>query len=346
MSLWERSGWTGGFPFTTSGLGLSDPARSGSRSGQGDRVPVTAARVPDAGPARVQARPVASYGRIVMPDALAVRVAPASRRFAPRKASLRLLPLEAFSWGTGRGPVHPRTRPDHTLIWVTQGRVRLDFPRSGALLGADDVRFIPAGTAFASRSQPGALGHVLLLSPELAVELDPALPCRVTAGCAGQGAAALMACLQGLVDEAARAPDRKALTCHLNLLALRLSRLDPERQAMPGQPHAGPDRPLVDRFLALAAIQIGAPRTLAELAQDLGTTLTLLDRACHEARGKRAIDLLHELRLERAAEMLRHTDRPAARIAQDLGYASHTHFTRSFVAATGRTPEAYRQQMQ
>ena len=28
------------------------------------------------------------------------------------------------------------------------------------------------------------------------------------------------------------------------------------------------------------------------------------------------------------------------RIAADLGYSSHAHFTRAFVAATGRTPEA------
>lgn len=336
MALWERSDWKGGFPFTQSRLGAGSRAAA-SVVAPGLQDPPSDAPAPP--------RTAAAYGRVVVPDALTIRVAPASRRFAPRKASLRLLPLGAFAWGAGRLVLQPRTRPDHVLIYVTEGRMRLDFPRSGGVLVEGDVRFIPAGTAFAARVQPGAQGHVLLLSPELAVEVDPPLPCRVTAGCAGQAAASLATALQDLMDEAARATDRKALGCHLNLLSLRLSRLDPERDLPAAVPQAGPDRPLVDRFLALAGMQLGSPRTLAELAQDLGTTLTQLDRACLEARGRRAIDLVHELRVERAAEMLRHTDRPTSRIAQELGYASHAHFTRTFVAATGRTPETYRQQM-
>ncbi|MFN4059181.1 MAG: helix-turn-helix domain-containing protein [Paracoccus hibiscisoli] len=342
MSLWERSGWKGGFPFSPTRLG---PLGRAVR-GQGGDVDVTAASICDKGATLPRTTPAAlSYGRIVVPDALTVRVTPASRRTAPRRASLRLLPIGAFTWGSATPPVQPRTRPDHTLIWVTGGRMRLDFPRNGTILEPGDVRFIPSGTAFAARPRAGAEGHVLLISPELVAEVDPPLPRSVTAGCIGQGAAVLAATLQALVEEAARSPDRKALDCYLNVLSLRLSRLDPERDRRTPAGAALADRPLVDRFLALSASEIGSDRTLADLAQDLGTTLTQLDRACLQARGRRAIDLVHEQRLERAAELLRHTDRPTPRIAQDLGYASHGHFTRIFVAATGRTPETYRQQM-
>lgn len=223
--------------------------------------------------------------------------------------------------------------------------MRLNFPRRAVVLGAGEVRYIPAGTAFAAHPLAGADGHVLMLSPELTVDVDPALPCTTIAGSIGGSAAALLGNLRELVDEAARSPDSKALACHLNLLSLRLSRLDPARDPQPELPGVTVDRPLVDRFLALAAIELGSWRTLADLAQDLDTTLTQLDRACLEARGRRAIDLLHELRLERASELLRHTDKPTIRIAQELGYASHTHFARAFVTATGRTPDAYRTQM-
>ena len=337
MSLWERSGWKGGFPFSPSRLGpLGRAAR-----GQGD---VAAPHIPDAGMPTPRT-PAAAYGRIVVPDALTVRVAPASRRFAPRRASLRLMPLGAFTWGSRSQPPQPRTRPDHTLLWVTEGLMRLDFPRKGGLMRAGCVRLIPAGTAFLARPQDGAQGHVLLIAPELVTEVDPPWPGAVVAGQAGQGAAVLEATLHALVEEAARSGDRQALDCYLNVLSLRLSRLEPQRDGR-GDP-AGPqaDRPMVERFLTLAGVQIGSARTLAEMAQDLDTTLTQLDRACLEARGRRAIDLLNDLRLERAAEMLTHTDRPAPRIAQDLGYCSHTHFTRAFVTATGRTPETYRSQM-
>ncbi|WP_182911457.1 AraC family transcriptional regulator [Paracoccus sp. JM45] len=280
-----------------------------------------------------------------MPDALAVRVTPLSRRYAPRKASLRLFPLGAFTWGSTGNPVRPRTRPDHTLIWVTQGSMRLDLPRNSVLLGAGDIRYIPSGTAFSAVPQTGAEGHVLTISPELTTDVDPALPQSMTAGSVGQSGPAMLVNLQELVAEATSAPDRHALTCHLNLLSLRLSRLDPEQHQVTRQQEATVDRPLVDQFLAISERELGSLRTLADTAQDLGTTLAQLDRACQEAKGRRAVELLHELRLERAAELLRHTDRPMGRIAVDLGYASQTHLTRAFVEATGRTPEVFRAQM-
>ena len=342
MSLWERTGWTGGFPFSQTNL---RPVGRGSGTG----IDVTAATVPEAGTAPIRHRPwlrqTAPTGRIVVPDALNVRIGPSSRRHAPRKASLRLFPLGGFTWGSQGHPIRPRTRPDHTLIWVTGGAMRLDLPRQSLLLQPGDVRYIPAGTAFAAMPQEDAEGHVLTISPELTSEVDPALPTQMTAGSIGQSGAALLVNLQELVREATNSPDRKALTCHLNLLSLRLSRLDPERQPHAARATPAADRPLVDRFLALAEQQLGSWQTLADMAQQLDATLTQLDRACLEARGRRAVDLLHELRLERAAEMLHHTDRPIGRIALDLGYASQTHMTRAFVAATGRTPETFRIQM-
>ena len=342
MSLWERTGWTGGFPFSQTHL------RPQGR-GTGERIDVTAASVPDAGLPPMRQSPwlrkVAPAGRIHVPDALAVRTGPTTRRYAPRKASIRLFPLGAFTWGSQGAPTHPRTRPDHTLIWVTHGMMRLDLPRRTAMVSPGDVRYIPAGTAFAATPQTGAEGHVLTISPELTADVDPALPRTMTAGGVGSAGPAFLVNLQELVSESAGTADRHALTCHLNLLSLRLSRLDPEQDHTTSRTVAKADRPLVDQFMALAEQDLGSWRTLADLAQDLGTTLTQLDRACQDSKGRRAVELLHELRLERAAELLRHTDKPMGRIAVDLGYASQTHLTRAFVEATGRTPEVFRAQI-
>jgi AraC family transcriptional activator of pobA len=290
-------------------------------------------------------RKVAPAGRIVVPDALALGDGPTLRRYAPRKESMRLFPLGAFTWGSKTNPVRPRTRPDHTLIWVTAGLMRLDLPRHSAVLAAGDVRYIPSGTAFAATPQTGAEGHVLTISPELTGDVDPALPHIMTAGSVGQSGAGLLVNLRELVDEATTTPNRHALTCHLNLLSLRLSRLDPEQVTAIQTSVAIVDRPLVDQFMMLAERELGSLRTLADMAENLGTTLTQLDRACQQAKGRRAIELMHELRLERAAELLRHTDKPMGRIALDLGYASQTHLTRAFVEATGRTPEIFRAQI-
>lgn len=345
MSMFGRTDWSQGFPFSATRL------RDMVRAAPAGRAGITRAGILDEGQPltlrqRASAAPAASLplARGTMPDALTVRVAPASRRYAPRRASLRLLPLGSFCWGSRSTPPQPRTRPDHVLIWVTSGRIRLDLPRKGFIMGAGEIRYLPAGTAFAALPQPGTEGYVLLLSPDMVCDLEPAMPGQPVAGTVEAQAEALLVNLQELVEEAARSTDRKALICHLNMLSLRLSRLTPGRAAAPEEA-AAPDQPLVERFLDLAAQDLSPCRTLADLAQDLGTTLTALDRACRAARGKRAVDLVNELRLERAAEMLRHSDAPSARIAQELGYCSQTHFARAFVAATGRTPDAFRAQL-
>ncbi|TJZ93034.1 helix-turn-helix transcriptional regulator [Paracoccus gahaiensis] len=351
MTLWGRTHWQEGFPFSPTRLRPQAPARPPCAA-----EAVTAARIPEAGtPPIPWAAPTDAAGPMTHPDPVP---SAAPSRLAPHRPGLRLMPLAAFAWagpGVRRGgtPALPRTRPEHLLIWLVSGRMRLQIARQATEMQPGSLRFIPAGTALAAHPLPGAEGHVLTLAPDLTTDLDPALPRQVTAGHPGAGGAALLVTLRDLADEAARATDRRALACHLNLLSLRLSRLDPEPGRVPAATRGNaanadaprPDRPLVERFLALAAVELGQCRSLAGLAQDLGTTLTVLDRSCLEARGRRAVDLLHGLRLDRAAELLRHTDCPPGRIAQDLGYASHAHLTRAFVTATGRTPEAYRVQM-
>ena len=82
--------------------------------------------------------------------------------------------------------------------------------------------------------------------------------------------------------------------------------------------------------------------TIADLAEDLGATTAELDAACQHRHGKRAVDLVHDLRLARAVQMLRDTSESPARIARMLGYSSLAHLSRAFVAATGRLPDSFR----
>lgn len=101
-------------------------------------------------------------------------------------------------------------------------------------------------------------------------------------------------------------------------------------------------RPLTDRFLDLALTELSQNQTIAELARRLGHSLAQLDRACLQSRGRSALQLLYDLRLERAVNALRDSDMPIHEIARELGYSGQAHFIRSFAAATGRSPQAYR----
>lgn len=269
---------------------------------------------------------------------------PALREGRPigRRQGMRLLPLQAFVWGSRAMPPQPRTRPDHTLIWVTEGRVHLDFPREQVALRAGDMRHIPAGTAFAAVPSATARGHVVLISARLAAGAEPPLPDRGMAAHMGHHAPQFEATLRELALELADS-DASTLSCLMNLLSLRLRQLLPSRPADETEA-ALPDHPLIERFLALAGQRLGSARSVAELAAELHSTTGALDQACLAARGRRAVELIHDLQLERAVDLLRNTDRPTLRIAAELGYSSHTHFIRAFVAATGRTPDAFRAQ--
>lgn len=331
MSAFEHSQWKDGFPFSPSQI------RAGRRLHLDG---VNAPFIADASEAPAGAPAVPASRDNPVPAAMQ----PALRGAHPvgRQHGMRLLPLQAFLWGSRANPPQPRTRPDHTLIWVTEGRVQLDFPRDRVCLRAGELRFIPVGTAFAASPAQDARGHVALISARLAAQAAPPLPGHVLAAHAGSQAAQLEATLREIGVETTDS-DPGTLSCLVNLLSLRLRQLAPGRT--PEMPETGlPDRPLIDRFLALARQRLGQSRSVAELAAELGSSMLHLDQACLAAHGKRAVELIHDLRLDCAARMLRETARPTQRIAADLGYSSHAHFIRAFVAATGRSPEVFRAQ--
>ena len=271
-------------------------------------------------------------------------IRPFALRPAPSQSGLRLIPAEGFAWGHGTTSARPRTRGDHVLIWITRGGAALDWPRRRQPLAAGSVSYIPTGTAFAFRPLGRAAGHVLLIAPHLAQRLDPALPAGATTGAIGDAAPLLHATLQGLADEIGNpgSGSTAAIQLHLGLLAVRLARLTPQADAARQRPAAIPDLPLIDRFLTLAEAELGKGRTISDLAAMLDTSAAALDHACQTAHGKRAIQMIHDLRFDRALAALRRGDRAPADIARDLGYASQAHLTRAFVDRTGRLPDAFR----
>lgn len=290
------------------------------------------------------------------PPAPAPTVAGAAGRFRPAPAALprgrpgdglRLIPLSGFHWGGAtRGltaPAAPRVRGDHVLIRPGSGMVTVQFPRHNHLVSAGRLAFIPAGTAFSLKPPADVAGQALLIPPDWF--RDQPLPRGFRCGLpAPEDAGLLDPAILALAEGAARHPGGDAATRHqLGLIAVALSRLQdrpgPSRQAEDDMAGA---RSLAERFLDLAGRELERSQTLAEMARRLGCTQAHLDRACRQSRGRGALDLLYDLRLQSATEALRDSARPIPEIAEELGYAGLGHFMRAFQAATGRTPEAYR----
>jgi AraC-like DNA-binding protein len=85
----------------------------------------------------------------------------------------------------------------------------------------------------------------------------------------------------------------------------------------------------------------GRPLGLAAIAARLGVSPTYLTDAFRRAEGVPLVRYQLRLRLARALRELPHAG-DLTRLALDLGFASHSHFSTAFRAAVGITPSQYR----
>lgn len=84
--------------------------------------------------------------------------------------------------------------------------------------------------------------------------------------------------------------------------------------------------------------------SLAGLAELAGMSRSAFAAHFTAAFGRTPIELLKDLRLRRAAELLRTTDLPVKAVGPRVGYASRSYFSRAFKAHYGVDPLAYRRE--
>lgn len=117
--------------------------------------------------------------------------------------------------------------------------------------------------------------------------------------------------------------------------------------AAPEAPHAGAPRSsqaLVEQATAMMAALGHMPLTVREVAAALGVSRSTLFRAFREAGADSPVERLQALRIRRAQQLLRHSDRKLAAIAQACGFGDEKYFLRAFRRRTGLTPTQYRRQ--
>lgn len=86
----------------------------------------------------------------------------------------------------------------------------------------------------------------------------------------------------------------------------------------------------------------GDPHTVDSLADLVGMSRSAFANRFSAAYGSGPIDLLRDLRLRRAAKLLRDTDMPVKRIAHLVGFSSRTAFSRLFDERIGQSPIEFR----
>lgn len=137
----------------------------------------------------------------------------------------------------------------------------------------------------------------------------------------------------------------KPLTEALMKQCLILSlRNQAERGALALLPFFGGGDPrLVRAFLDLIE-DPAREHTVDELAAASGMSRSLFSERFAEAFSRPPMDLLKQIRLHRAANLLRTTSLPVQLVGLTVGYVSRSYFSRAFRAAYGRDPKTFRQE--
>lgn len=84
--------------------------------------------------------------------------------------------------------------------------------------------------------------------------------------------------------------------------------------------------------------------TVEELAAASGMSRSLFSERFSETFDRPPMDLLKQIRLHRAANLLRSTSLPVQVIGFTVGYVSRSYFSRAFRTAYGRDPKTFREQ--
>ncbi|MPN57830.1 HTH-type transcriptional activator RhaS [bioreactor metagenome] len=82
---------------------------------------------------------------------------------------------------------------------------------------------------------------------------------------------------------------------------------------------------------------------LDQLANQCGLNKFYLVHSFKKATGTTPINYLNQVRLQEAEKLLRTTDLPVSKIAQDVGFSSQNGFSQSFCRFKGVSPIHYRQ---
>jgi AraC-like DNA-binding protein len=278
--------------------------------------------------------------------------------------ALRLLQLELPAFA---GPRH--RHPQVELTWVRRGRGLRFVGDSTAPFEDGDLVLLGPGVPhlWAGAAAPGeAPFAATVLQFPVALLASPLLPelaaLRPLVETAKRGLAVRGACQTTVAALLASCPATDPLAQLTTLVqVLRVLHLHQHSDALlplaspcsrQGQGLAEPpgDAPAsqrrIDRVTDWIHQHLGRDLPVREAAALAHVTPAAFSRFFKREAGKTFSAYINDVRCSEACLRLRQSARPVARVAEDCGFRSLSHFNREFRARTGTSPRAYRQLFQ
>ncbi len=227
------------------------------------------------------------------------------------------------------------------LLVVRDGHAEVTLDGALFALPAPSFIVVPTGVVHGFAFAPHTRGHVLTLSQDFAARTrgeDDPLPGFLTQGGAGAIDPAALARIDWLADEllALAAASTGGVDPLFEALAEALVRSLGGNAAAPGD-----DRRLA-LFRHLVETHLAEHRPLAFYAQSMGLTVRTLTRLTQSRLGAPPQVLINRRLALEAQRRLRFTGVTIARIAEDLGFADPSWFSRFYLRMTGQRPKSER----
>jgi AraC-like DNA-binding protein len=285
-----------------------------------------------------------------------------TRSFQPdevRRSRHRTLVHQHIDWGVVRadfvrrtGLLRQETRiapQQHALMINLQGDAKsgedyVDGRRVGFTpRRPGSVVFLPAHSEWTGWDEGDARGCYLFVSVDAnfieemlgadnVMRLTPAIGFRD---------GVIEACLQTIMMELKHPDPASVIMVESQAVQMFVQMVRTNRLAV--EPAKGGLSPVyLKRVLALLDARLMNPPSLDELAGEVGVSRRHFFRAFKQSTGMTPFAFVANLRLKRAVDLLRGTERSATDIALDCGFASSSHFATAFKRAYNVGPLEFR----
>lgn len=105
---------------------------------------------------------------------------------------------------------------------------------------------------------------------------------------------------------------------------------------------SGEGQAMAGRVEELVLSRLAEKPSNEELARELGASVPTIERRLRFETGRSLHAYVLELKLREACFLLRHSEESVEEIAEALGFADRSHFSRAFASFRGLSPAAYR----
>lgn len=224
-----------------------------------------------------------------------------------------------------------RLNPDHhTILLSVQGQGKLDWINDSGdvTLAANSVALLKKGNGFSYSAREWDFVWIIL---------EPSCPYnstikRLESLLTTQYATEIMHIILLLYRQVSN-PTRQQLGIELKTLLNQTLTMTAVTQSKQNK---------LNNLLSEMAMTLHRKWTTQQMADNLNMSKATLNRLCLNSYLKPASRLIHELKMERAADLLTHTQWDLNNIALQLGYSEACNFSRAFKKYFGLSPNFYR----